>query len=62
LDANVRDRLSVNKPASQKFDVKRSDIKRTSEGEVEEYNHVQNVTDVWKFDNYVIVGTSAVLE
>jgi hypothetical protein len=36
LDANVRDRLSVNKPASQKFDVKRSDIKKPSEVEVKE--------------------------
>jgi hypothetical protein len=36
LDANVRDRLSVNKTASLKFDVKRSDIKKPSEGEVQE--------------------------
>jgi hypothetical protein len=36
LDANVRDRLSANKQASQKFDVKRSDIKKPSEGEVKE--------------------------
>jgi len=35
LDANVRERLSVNKPASLKFDVKRSDIKKTSEGVLE---------------------------
>jgi hypothetical protein len=36
LDANVRDRLSVNKPASQKFYVKRYDIKNPSEKEVKE--------------------------
>jgi len=36
LDANGRDRLSVNKAAAQKFGDKRSDIKRPSEGEVKE--------------------------
>jgi hypothetical protein len=36
LDVNVRDTLSVNKPTSKKSDVKRSDIKKPSEGEVKE--------------------------
>lgn len=41
LFAKVRERLSANKRASQKFDVEGSDIKKLNEVEVEELNDVE---------------------